>query len=127
MIPFGFLRTSVLLGSALVISGCIGQKVPASNPPAPPPQIAIAPAATDISAAPLPASGAGGIVTGNVIPDGPSPDGAAIPVVGMANPASVFCEQQGGTLEMLDQTGMCKLPDGRMIEEWAYFRAQNPG
>lgn len=48
--------------------------------------------------------------------------------VGMANPASVFCEQQGGRSEIRKNTdgseyGVCRLPDGRVVEEWAYFRA----
>jgi len=46
--------------------------------------------------------------------------------VGMANPASVYCAEQGGTLEIRNapggQTGYCDLPDGRVIEEWELFR-----
>ena len=46
--------------------------------------------------------------------------------MGMANPASVYCEQSGGTLKIKDtadgQTGYCTLPDGSEIEEWALFR-----
>lgn len=52
------------------------------------------------------------------------------PAVGMANPASVYCMKQGGTLEIRDeaggQVGYCHLPDGTIVEEWAYFRANNP-
>jgi putative hemolysin len=55
----------------------------------------------------------------------PAPAGAP-PKVGMANPASVFCIQQGGKLRMvktaLGEHAMCVLPDGREIEEWAFFR-----
>ena len=51
------------------------------------------------------------------------------PRIGMANPASVFCVQQGGTLRIVrtaqGEHGMCKLPDGREVEEWAFFR-QHP-
>lgn len=47
---------------------------------------------------------------------------------GIANPASEFCEQNGGTLEIVDeaggQVGYCNLPDGTRIEEWEYFRSQ---
>ncbi len=47
--------------------------------------------------------------------------------VGMANPASVYCEQQGGRVEIRDgsegQLGYCHLPDGRVVEEWELFRA----
>lgn len=50
--------------------------------------------------------------------------------IAMANPASVYCKQQGGRLEpRKDKAGneyaMCHLPDGRVIEEWAFFRANN--
>lgn len=52
------------------------------------------------------------------------------PTAGLANPASVFCEQQGGTVEIVDeaggQVGYCILPDGTRIEEWEYFRSMNP-
>lgn len=47
---------------------------------------------------------------------------------GIANPASVFCVEQGGTLEIVDeeggQVGYCNLPDGRRIEEWEYYRSE---
>ena len=48
-------------------------------------------------------------------------------MVGMANPASVFCEEQGGTSELRkDKDGneyaMCHLPNGTVVEEWALFR-----
>jgi len=47
--------------------------------------------------------------------------------VGLANPASVFCEQQGGTVSIVTaddggQEGMCELPDGTEVDEWQYFR-----
>lgn len=48
----------------------------------------------------------------------------------IANPASVFCVEQGGTLEIVDeqlgQVGYCNLPDGRRVEEWDFFYEQNP-
>ncbi len=47
---------------------------------------------------------------------------------GIANPASVFCEEQGGTVEIVDeadgQVGYCNLPDGTRIEEWEYFEQE---
>jgi putative hemolysin len=52
--------------------------------------------------------------------------------VGMPNPASVFCEAQGGTLEMKTdnenegQIGICILPGGVECDEWAYFRGECP-
>jgi len=51
--------------------------------------------------------------------------------VGMANPASVYCQQQGGTLLIQDtpsgQVGICQLPSGEKIEEWALYRRDHPG
>ena len=45
----------------------------------------------------------------------------------IANPASVYCEEQGGTVEIVDETdgqvGYCVLPDGTRIEEWEFFRS----
>lgn len=45
----------------------------------------------------------------------------------IANPASVYCVQRGGRVEIVDtkkgQIGICVLPDGRRIEEWKFFRA----
>jgi uncharacterized protein len=47
----------------------------------------------------------------------------------IANPASVYCVQQGGRVEIVDtkkgQIGICILPDGRRIEEWKLFRSKN--
>jgi putative hemolysin len=50
----------------------------------------------------------------------------------LANPASVYCEKQGGKLEIRtgtdgSQTGFCKLSDGSECEEWAYFRGECVG
>ena len=48
----------------------------------------------------------------------------------LANPASVYCEEQGGTLRMEEneagQYGVCTLPDGTECEEWAYYRGECP-
>jgi putative hemolysin len=48
------------------------------------------------------------------------------PVRALANPASVFCVQSGGKSEIRTgphgQYGVCRLPDGRVVEEWTYFR-----
>lgn len=45
---------------------------------------------------------------------------------GIANPASQFCVEQGGTVEIVDEAGgevgYCNLPDGTRIEEWEFFR-----
>jgi len=46
--------------------------------------------------------------------------------VGMANPASVYCKEKGGTLIIKNtekgQIGICQLPDGSEIEEWVLYR-----
>jgi len=49
-----------------------------------------------------------------------------------ANPASVYCVQQGGTLDLRSnaagQYGVCKLNGGGECEEWAFYRDQcKPG
>ena len=50
-------------------------------------------------------------------------------MIGMSNPASEFCIQQGGKLEIRQEAegeaGYCHLPDGRVVEEWAFFRAES--
>lgn len=51
------------------------------------------------------------------------------PAIGMPNPASEYCVQQGGKLEMKQdkdgsQYALCHLPDGRVVEEWELFRSQ---
>ncbi|MDD3661951.1 MAG: DUF333 domain-containing protein [Candidatus Dojkabacteria bacterium] len=45
---------------------------------------------------------------------------------GLANPASEYCEQQGGTVrfEEAGSVGICVLPDGTECEEWAYYRGE---
>ncbi len=45
----------------------------------------------------------------------------------MANPASVYCVEKGGRVEIVkdaagNQSGMCHLPGGEVIEEWALYR-----
>lgn len=46
----------------------------------------------------------------------------------LANPASVFCDRQGYTLEIRDgeggQSGFCVFDDGTECEEWAFFRGE---
>lgn len=54
------------------------------------------------------------------------------PAAGMANPASVFCGDQGGKLEIRHtaegDTGYCLFPDGSECEEWAFYRGEcKPG
>jgi putative hemolysin len=62
--------------------------------------------------------------------DGPTgPTEPSQPSTGMPNPASVYCEEQGGTVEIVEdedgaQRGDCVLPDGTRVDEWEYFREQ---
>ncbi len=51
-------------------------------------------------------------------------------MIGMPNPASVYCEEQWGTLSIVkdaewNESGICKLADGTEVEEWAYYRANH--
>jgi putative hemolysin len=51
-------------------------------------------------------------------------------VIGMANPASVYCEEQGGTVTIVkdeegNESGICKLADGTEVEEWEYYRVNH--
>lgn len=49
--------------------------------------------------------------------------------IGMANPASVYCEKQGGESILVKSQkgdfGVCKLKDGTAREEWEYYRENN--
>ncbi len=59
--------------------------------------------------------------------------GAAKPVPGqwasMANPASKYCAELGGRLELRNEqggeAGYCHMPDGSVIEEWQLYRGKN--
>jgi len=57
-----------------------------------------------------------------------SPETKVGQFVRAANPASVYCIQQGGELEIREdlegnQIGYCLFPGGKECEEWAYFRS----
>jgi putative hemolysin len=59
----------------------------------------------------------------------PEPAVTDVPQVNMANPASVYCEQQGNKLEIRTASdsslnGICVFPDGSTCDEWAYFRGE---
>jgi putative hemolysin len=62
------------------------------------------------------------VITGCATPTPAEPD------TGLANPASVYCEEQGYTLEMRagenSTYGVCIFPDGSECEEWAFFRGE---
>jgi putative hemolysin len=60
----------------------------------------------------------------------PSAEGAEESAgVGLPNPASVYCEEQGGKLEIRtaadgSQYGACVFPDGSECDEWAFYRGE---
>ncbi len=55
------------------------------------------------------------------------------PAIGMPNPASAYCAQNGGKLEIRKDAqggeyGVCIFADGSECEEWAFFRGEcRPG
>ena len=60
------------------------------------------------------------------MPDSVSTD---LPQPNLPNPASVYCEQNSGKLEIVtaadgSQSGQCVFPEGSSCEEWAYFRGE---
>jgi len=51
------------------------------------------------------------------------------PKTELPNPASVYCEENGGKLEIREdesggQIGICVFPDGSECEEWAFMRGE---
>ena len=65
----------------------------------------------------------------------PRPMPTALPILqptaqpGLPNPASVYCQEQGGRLEIRtdadgSQAGYCVFPDGSECEEWAFLRGE---
>jgi putative hemolysin len=48
--------------------------------------------------------------------------------LGLPNPASTYCEDQGYKLEIRDeaggQVGYCIFPNGATCEEWAFYRGE---
>ncbi|MPZ38078.1 MAG: DUF333 domain-containing protein [Rhizobiales bacterium] len=51
---------------------------------------------------------------------------SAEPAWTLANPASVFRVKSGGKSEIRNgprgQYGVCRLPNGRVVDEWSYYR-----
>ena len=49
---------------------------------------------------------------------------------GLANPASVYCQQLGGTSIPVETPegvySKCRLPSGEIIEEWVLYRRDHP-
>ena len=71
----------------------------------------------------------------SVLPTPLQPTTEPLPVepdsVGMPNPASVFCEEEGGTVDIRTaddggQVGICVFSDGSECDEWEYFRGECP-
>ncbi len=59
----------------------------------------------------------------------PAPQPAETPLIGMPNPASVYCEEHEGRLEIRTaadggQYGVCVFADGSECDEWAYYRGE---
>lgn len=61
--------------------------------------------------------------------DGCAQSGTPAPI-GMPNPASTYCIQLGGQLDIKSapqgQYGVCTLPSGAQIEEWTLYRRDHP-
>jgi putative hemolysin len=59
-------------------------------------------------------------------------DGGDDDPVGIANPAAEYCVAQGGESLIAteadgSQTGLCRLPDGTVVDEWEFFRQGTEG
>ena len=56
--------------------------------------------------------------------------GTEAPKIGSANPASAYCVNQGGKLEIRtesnDQVGYCHLKNGQVVEEWELLHMNQP-
>jgi putative hemolysin len=55
--------------------------------------------------------------------------GTTTPTANMPNPASVFCEEKGGKVEIRtaadgSQQGFCLFSDGTECDEWAFYREE---
>jgi putative hemolysin len=74
------------------------------------------------------------ILSAPVRSSGREPEATAEPGgAGLANPAAVYCEEQGGRVEIRTaadggQYGVCILTDGSECDEWAFYRGEcGPG
>jgi putative hemolysin len=68
------------------------------------------------------------LLAGCIVPPTPTPAPTS-PASNMANPASVYCQQNGGTVEIRTdntgaQAGVCRFADGSECDEWAYYRGE---
>ncbi|WP_430388372.1 putative hemolysin [Dyella sp. 20L07] len=60
-------------------------------------------------------------------PSPPASSSSGKAMIGLPNPASVYCGKQGGRLDLRHDgqgnvSGICTFPDGRECEEWSLFR-----
>jgi len=58
-----------------------------------------------------------------------TPSERPIRPIGMPNPASVFCEKEGGKIEIRkdkegNEQGFCLFEDGSECDEWAFYRGE---
>ncbi len=65
---------------------------------------------------------------GECTADGAAPTPAATVFANLPNPASVYCTDNGGTLEIRQgdggEVGICVFPGGAECDEWAFFRGE---
>lgn len=103
-------RTLRWAGLALVIAGlaACGESDEAAAPePAPPPATEAAPDARSSA-------------------EGAPPATPPSQPIGKPNPASEYCLSRGGQHYL--KTGICRLPDGREVDVWEYYRENvDPG
>jgi putative hemolysin len=95
-----------LILGALLASGCGASTLPADQ----------APTAAPAEVVPVAEVAGGG-------------DAGEDQAIGLPNPASVYCEEQGYQLEMRtdaqgNQFGICLFPDGSECDEWAFLRGE---
>lgn len=84
---------------------------------------------TLVSIAMITASVTGIAATKNTVKRNTKKNNDKTPVIGMANPASVYCTQNGGKSIIVKgkngEYGVCQLKDGTAVEEWEYYRENN--
>ncbi len=73
-------------------------------------------------------AGCGSDATSSTTTSRPAASDTVNDTVGVPNPASVYCKEQGGEVVIVtaadgSQSGRCRLPDGTEVDEWEYFRA----
>lgn len=69
------------------------------------------------------------ILTCIVLSTACNPGATSTPTVELANPAAVYCEEQGNVHEIVtnedgSQGGVCILPDGTVCDEWEYLQGE---